>query len=152
MLFIISADPNLSNSSCHFWKHKSVFLQILWHSSVPSNISFLYLFSSNIYFGQRNQLKSHSFRFSSAQVKLHQIPLSMLIWQVNSCSNFALFVVILTHSSSVNFNLIHFLLRQKDPMKIPVLILLSALVKICQIPQVIFQTKSPFFANFCFTL
>ena len=72
---LISAYANLPNSSCHFSKHKSVFLQILHQSSVPSNITPLYFFSSNIiYFGQKSQLKSKFFRFSSARVKIPQIP------------------------------------------------------------------------------
>ena len=37
-----------AKSSCHFVKHKSVFFQILHQSSVPSNITLLYMFSSNI--------------------------------------------------------------------------------------------------------
>ena len=32
------SDENLPNSSCHFWRHKSVFLQILYQSELPSNI------------------------------------------------------------------------------------------------------------------
>ena len=45
---------NLPNSSCHFWKHKSVCLQIFCQYLVPSNITPLYFLSSNIiYFGQR---------------------------------------------------------------------------------------------------
>ena len=36
-------------------------------------------------------------------------------------------------------------------MKIPILTLPSLLVKICQIPHVIFQTKSQFFFNVCMT-
>ena len=35
---------NWLNSSCHFWKHKSVFLQMLHQYSVPSNITPLYFF------------------------------------------------------------------------------------------------------------
>ena len=37
-------------------------------------------------------------------------------------------------------------------MKIPILILSSVLMKICQIPHVIFQTTSQFFFKFCMTL
>ena len=104
----ISAYANLSNSSCHFSKHKSVFLQ----SSVPSNITFLYFFSSNIiYSGQRSQLKSKFFRFSSVWVKICQIP--NVKWQVNSSSNFASFFIVTRLNSPVNFKLIHFLLWTK---------------------------------------
>ena len=81
----ISAYANLPNSSCHFLKHKSVFLQ-------------KYI----IYFGQRSQLKSNFFKFSSARVKIHQIP------------NVMSFFIVMTHNSYVNFNLIHFLLWTKE--------------------------------------
>ena len=70
-----SACENLQNSSCHFWKHKLVSLQLLHQSSVPSNITPLYFFSSNIInFGQGSPLKSEFFRFLSAPVKIPQIP------------------------------------------------------------------------------
>ena len=43
----------LPNSSCHFWKLMSVFLQILHQFSVPSNVTSLCFVNSNIiYFGQ----------------------------------------------------------------------------------------------------
>ena len=86
----ISAYTNLPNSSCHFLKHKSVFLQ-------------KYI----IYFGQRSQLKSKFFRFSSARVKIHQILHVMS------------FFIAMTHNSSVNFKLIHFLLWTKESHQSP---------------------------------
>ena len=53
---------NLPNSSCHFWKYKSVFLQILYQYSVSSKITPLYFFSSNIlYFGQKQLIKVQIF-------------------------------------------------------------------------------------------
>ena len=53
---------NFWNSSCHFWKQKSVFLQILHQYSVLSNITPLYFFRSNIiYFGQRQPIKVQIF-------------------------------------------------------------------------------------------
>ena len=54
----------------------------------------------------------------------------------------------------MNFKLIHFLLGIKVPHKSPNFEsqLSSALVKICQIPHVIFQTISKFFLKFCVTL
>ena len=62
-------------------------------------------FSSNIIcFGQRSQLKSKIFIFSSAQVKIPQIP------DVNFSWNFASFFIVMTHNSFVNLKLIHFLL------------------------------------------
>ena len=53
---------NFQNFACHFWKQKSVFLQNLDQYSVPSNITPLYFFSSNIiYFGQMQPIKVHIF-------------------------------------------------------------------------------------------
>ena len=52
----------MPNSSCHFWKHKSFFLQILHQYSVPSKITPLYVFSSNmLYFGQKQLIKVQIF-------------------------------------------------------------------------------------------
>ena len=67
------------------------------------------LFSSKyiIYFGQRSQLKSKLFRFSSARVKIHQIPHVMS------------FFIVMTHNYSVNFKLIHFLLWTKGSHQSP---------------------------------
>ena len=49
---------NLQNSSCHFPSNKSVFLQILHHSSMSWKITPLYFFSSNnIYFAQKEPIK-----------------------------------------------------------------------------------------------
>ena len=45
------------NSSCQFWKQKSIFLQILYQYSLPANITPLYFLNSNIiYFGQRQPI------------------------------------------------------------------------------------------------
>ena len=41
---------------------------------------------------------------------------------------------------------------QKNPIKVPILTLSSALVKICHLPHVIFQTTSQFFFKFCITV
>ena len=64
----------LPNSSYHFPDHKSVFLQILHHSSVSWKITPLYFFRSNvIYFAQKEPIKVEILRISGAQVKIHQI-------------------------------------------------------------------------------
>ena len=56
------ANKNFENSSCHFRKCKSVFLQILHQSSLQSNITPLYFFSSNIiYCGQKQPIKAQIF-------------------------------------------------------------------------------------------
>ena len=53
---------NLQNSSCHFPNYRSVFLQILHHSSVSWKITPLYFFSSNnIYFAQKEHIKMKFF-------------------------------------------------------------------------------------------
>ena len=53
---------NLPNSSCHFPSNKSVFLQILYHSSMSWKITPLYFFSSNnIYFAQKEHIKMKIF-------------------------------------------------------------------------------------------
>ena len=46
------------NSYCHFWKHNSVFFQVLCQYSVPLSITHLYFISwSIIYFGQKQSIK-----------------------------------------------------------------------------------------------
>ena len=71
MKYFFSTWENLSNSSCHFWKLKSVFLQILNQYSVPSNITPLYFFCSKIiYFGQKQPIKSAN--FSNFRVKIRK--------------------------------------------------------------------------------
>ena len=65
---------NLPNSTWHFWKHKSIFLQFLYKSWVPSNITPLYFLSSKIiYFGQKQLIKMSIFDLSSARIKICKI-------------------------------------------------------------------------------
>ena len=65
----------------------------------------------------------------------------VLKWQVNSPSNLASFFIVMAHNSSVNFKLILFYFGLNDPIKVPILRLSSALVKICHISHVIFHTS-----------
>ena len=65
---------NLPNSSCHFPNDKSVFLQILYHSSVSWNITPLSFFSSNNIYFILIPLKWKFLRLLSAQIKICQIP------------------------------------------------------------------------------
>ena len=89
------------------------FFRVCIKTSVPSNITPLYFFSSNItYFGQRSQLKSKFFRFSSALSKFIVFFMSILK-HVNSFSIFASFFIVMTHYSSANFKLICFLFSTK---------------------------------------
>ena len=56
------SDENLSNYSCHFPNHKSVFFQILHHSSMSWKMTPLYSFSSNnIYSAQKEPIKVNIF-------------------------------------------------------------------------------------------
>ena len=62
---------NFSNSSCHFWKQKSVFLQILNHCLVSWKITQLDLFRSNI--TGKDISKCKFLGLLSARIKIHQI-------------------------------------------------------------------------------
>ena len=90
---------------------KSVFLQILYQSLLPSNITLLHFLAQILYtLFKRSLLKCKFFRNLSARVKTRQIPHVNFKRQVNSSSNFASFFIVMKHISSVNFRLIHFLL------------------------------------------
>ena len=112
-----SACKSLSNSSCHFWIHKSVLHQY----SVPSNRTHLYVFTSNIiYFGQKQPTKEQVFEIfeCSGQNSLNS---SCQFWNKKSIP-----LQILDHSSFswhtkslVNFKLIHFLLWIKRSHQSP---------------------------------
>ena len=103
--------------------------------SFPSNLAsifsaikhnFYVLFQLKIiYFGQRGQLKRKFFQvFASKFVKFL---MSILNWQVNSSSNLASFFIAMTHNSSVNLSSYIIYFGQKDPIKVPILTLSSAL-------------------------
>ena len=78
--------------------------------------------------------------------------MSILNLQVNSSSYFSSVFSVITYNSSVSCTSCILYFEQKNPMKIPILILSSALMKICQIPHAIFQATSHFFFKFCMTL
>ena len=131
----ISAYANLPNSSRHFWKYKSVLLQILHQYSMPSNIT-LYFFQLTHY------------------ILWSKEPFKEQIFQIFKCSSENL-----SKSSFLNFQMTNqalssklFYFGQKDPINVPILTLSSARMKICQISNVIFQTTSHFFFNFCIIL
>ena len=106
-----STCKNLPNFSYHFWKHESVFLHILHQFSVPSNLTHLYFFSSNVtYFDQKEPIKVQIWDFWVFGLKF--IKFSCQFWNDKSIPvrNFALFFLVMRHNSSVNFKLLHFLL------------------------------------------
>ena len=77
--------------------------------------------------------------------------MTLLKWQVNFSSNFALSFIVMTYKV-VKLKVITFVLCTKGSTKVPILTLSSALVKICQISHVIFQTTSLFFVKFCIAI
>ena len=114
---------NLPNSYCNFWKHKSVFLQTLHQSWVPSNKTPLCLLSSNIiYFGQKQPIKVQIFEIFECSGE--NLP--------NSSCHFpnhkSVFLQIL-HDSSVSWKItpLHFFrskviyLARKGPIKVQIL-------------------------------
>ena len=131
---------NLPNSSCHFPSNKSVFLQILYPSSVSWKITPLYFFSSNnIYFAQKDHIKmkilktfkcsgQNSSDFSCKIWNDKSIPLQILCHSWWPSQITPLWVL---SSYFFNFGL-------KDFIKIPILRLSSALVEIFHIPHIIF--------------
>ena len=69
---------------------------------------------------QRSQLQSIFFLdFRVLESKFVKFLMSVLKWQVNSSSNFALFFIVMTYNSSVNFKVIPFLLWTKGSHQSP---------------------------------
>ena len=103
-------------SPCKFAKFLMSFLkaQVSFLQNLQRQTKLLCTFFSSkyiIYFGQRNQLKSKFYRFSSAQVKIRQVP--HVNFEMTS------FFIVMTHNSSANFKLIHFLLWMKESHQSP---------------------------------
>ena len=77
-----------------FWKHKSFFLQIFHQYSVPSKVTPLYLFSSNIfYFGQQQSIKAQHFKIFECSGQ----NLSNSSWQFELTSQFHFNFCIILH-------------------------------------------------------
>ena len=130
------SDQNSPNS-CKFWKNKSGFsLNLFYQSLVPSNIIPLYFLSLRIIcFGQKQPIKVQIFEiFECSDQNL--LNSSSQFWTSQFLFKLCIFFTVITRNSPVNFKFQ----------------LLSALVKICQILHVIFQTTSQFFIKFCITL
>ena len=145
---------HLRNSSCHFPSNKLVFLQILHHSSLSWQITPLYFFSSNnIYFAQKEPIKVNIFEtfecsgqhFSNSLCQFwndKSIPLQFLYpssvsWKIILCTFVAQTI---------------YTLLKRSLLKWIFLRLLSAQVKICQIPYVNFETTNRFLSKFCIPL
>ena len=95
--------PNFETFKCHIPNQKSVFLEILYHSSVSWKITALYFFRSNvIYFAQMESIKGEIFRILSAQVKIHRI-LVIFEQQIRFSWNFASLFSVMRHNTSILF-------------------------------------------------
>ena len=92
-----------------------------------------------IYFGHKESIKQF-FRLLSAQVKICQIP------HVNFRTPFLYHSsLLLRHITPLQILSSYiFYFEPKDPTKVPNLTFLSALLKVCQISRVIFQTTSQY--------
>ena len=106
---------NVPNFSCLFSNHWSVFLLILHHSSMSWKITSLNFFSSNnIYFGYKQPIKTKKILgfwvLGSTFVKFL---MSILKRPVSSFLIFVSLIIVMTHNSTVNFKLMHFLLWTK---------------------------------------
>ena len=144
---------NLTNSLCQFLNDKLIPLEILYPSSVSWKITPLFFFSwNNIYFAQKEHIKMGLFETfnCSGQKSLNS---SCQFWNDKSIP-----LQILQHSSfswhitSLWILSSHFsYFGLKDPINMSILRLSITLVKICNIPYVIFQTTSQFFFKFCIT-
>ena len=115
------SDENMPNSSCHFPNHKSVFLEILHHSSVSWKITPLYFFRSNvIYFAWKGPIKVQIFETSERSNQ--NSPNSYHFWNIK-----LIFLQILHHLSvSWHITPLHFFswnfmcFQQKKPIKVQI--------------------------------
>ena len=104
---------NLSNSSCHFWKHKSVFLQFLHQHWMPSDITPLHFLAGTlILWSKAAQYSVHFWDFWVIESKFIKFLMSILNRKVFFL-NFAPFFSVTAHNLPVSFKLIHFLLWVK---------------------------------------
>ena len=68
------SDQNLSNSSCQFWKDKSIPLQIFFYSSLPWHTNPPWMLSSYIfYFRYKDSIRAPILRLLNTLVKICQI-------------------------------------------------------------------------------
>ena len=130
---------------CHvIFQITSQFLfQILNQSSVSWKITPLYFFIPNVvYFAHKEPIKTNFLDFWVHGSKFAKFIMSVLKWQANFSSIFVSFFFVMTHSSYVNFELIHFLLWTKGSHQCPNFDTFECAGETCQIPYIIFQTTS----------
>ena len=106
--------------SCQLSKHKSVFLEILHQSSVSSNISTRYLFSSNIiYFGKTEPIKEKVFAIFECSGQNFSNSSCQFLTTSKFVFKFFVIFINLKHNFPVNFKHIHFLLWIKGSHQSP---------------------------------
>ena len=111
---------NFPYSSCHFPNHKSVFLNILHHSSVSWKIIPLPFFKSTLHtMHKRKQSKWKFWEFWVLRSKFTKF-LSFLKQQISFSSNFASLFSVMRHNPLylISWNFIYF--QQKEPIKLQI--------------------------------
>ena len=81
----------------------SVFLQILYHSSVSWKIIPLNFYGSNIIYFGRKEPSANFYDFWMFGLKFIKFLMSIIKQQVDSSLNFLSFFTVSVHKSSVNF-------------------------------------------------
>ena len=77
--------------------------------------------------------------------KIVKLPMSILNWRVNSFLNFASFFIFMAHNSPADFKLIYFLLWINEFYQSSIFATFKqALVKICKIPRIIFESTNQY--------
>ena len=91
--------------------------------------------------------KAQIFRFSTARVKIHQIP--YVIFQATSQFSFKFCITFQCHDTKFLWNFLAELLcfGQKEPIKVQILRLLCALMKVHPIPHASFETTRSRFVH-----
>ena len=110
---------NFPNDSCHFWKQKSVFLQILHQYSAPSNITPQHFFNPNIiYFDQKQSIKVQIFEIFKCPDQ-NSSNSSCQLWTDKSIPLQFSYHSSLSYNSPVNFKLINSQLCIKESHQSP---------------------------------
>ena len=92
-----------------------------------------------------SQLKQKNFLdFSSAWVKIYEVDVNL---EFSSSWIFISHFIVIAHNSTEIWSSYIFYFGQNDLIKVPILTLVSALVKICKIPHVIFQAQQASYSS-----
>ena len=112
---------NLSNSSCHFPNHNSVFLQILHQSSVPWKTTRLYFSSSkNITCSKGAHGSEHFWDFRVLRSKVVKLLMSIFKPQVDSFPNFVSLFSVMNITPLYFFTSNNIYFAQKEHIKVKI--------------------------------